>query len=76
MHQLQSLAIDCAIADLKAEESGLPLHKFLNPESQTRLPVSQLTIGDTPKEISLTHKEQLMLATKLLKIKVGEQNQT
>ena len=63
-------AVDCAIADLKAKESGLPLHKFLNPESPTSFPVSHLLIGDTPKEISSNAQRAAGLGFQTLKIKV------
>ena len=67
-------AVDCAIADLKAKELGLPLHKFLNPESPTSFPVSHLLIGDTPKEISSNAQRAAGLGFQTLKIKVGNKN--
>tara|TARA_B100000029_G_scaffold76493_2_gene68332 strand:- start:5557 stop:6573 length:1017 start_codon:yes stop_codon:yes gene_type:complete len=67
-------AIDCAVSDLKAQELGLPLHKFLNVESQTRLPVSQLILGETSREISLNARKATDVGYKTLKIKVGDKN--
>ena len=64
-------AVDCAFLDLKAKNNGLPLHKYMNSESLKEFPISQLILGETPKELVSNARRATEAGYKTLKIKVG-----
>ena len=64
-------AVDCAFLDLKAKNTGLPLHKFMNSKSLKEFPVSQLILGENPEELASNALKATEAGYKTLKIKVG-----
>ena len=64
-------AVDCAFLDLGAKKAGLPLHKFMNPESPKEFPISKLILGETPQETASNAEKATDIGYATLKIKVG-----
>jgi len=64
-------AVDAALHDLAAAGLGMPLHRYLNPNSPSSLPVAALIVADSPDLLAQAAKGAIGSGHGVVKVKVG-----